>query len=176
MLIGETLDNQVKEYIRSHWAEGGPVTSSIVMAVGRATVQKYDPKLLVENGGPLSLTSNWAKSLLYRMNYVKRRGCSTKKVMIHDFEGVKVNFLNDILAIVKMEDIPDNLVLNWDHTAISIVPGSQWTMAQKGAKRIEIIGLDDKCQITVVLCGALNGNVLPLQLIYTGKQLLACQK
>ena len=80
--------------------------------------------------------------------------------MVHDF---------DILAVVKMEDIPDDLILNWHHTAVSIVPGSQWTMAQKGAKRIEMIGLDDKHQITAVLCGTLNGYVLPLQLIYTGK-------
>ena len=46
-----------------------------------------------------------------------------------------------------MEDIPDDLIMNWDHTAVSIVPGSQWTMAQKGAKRIEMISLDDKRQI-----------------------------
>ena len=42
-------------------------------------------------------------------------------------------------------------------------------MAQKGAKRIEMIGLDDKQQITAVVYGTLNGNFLPLQLIYAGK-------
>ena len=144
LLIKEILDNQVKAYIRAHHAEGGPV---IVIAVGRTIVWKYDPKLLVENAGPLSLTTNLAKSVLYRMNYVKRKGCSTKKTMVHDFEGIKLNFLNDILAVVKMEDILDDLTLNWDHTAVSIVPGSQWTMAQKEAKPIEMIGLDDKRQI-----------------------------
>ena len=68
--------------------------------------------LLIENGGPLSLTTNWAKSLLYRMNFVKRKGCSTTKQMVHDFESIKVNFLNDVFAIVKMEDIPDELIFN----------------------------------------------------------------
>ena len=81
------------------------------------------------------------------MNYVKKKGCSTKKTMVHD----QVNFLNDILAIVKMEDIPNDLILNWDHTG-----------SEKGAKQIEMIALDDKYQITAVLCGALNGNVVPL--------------
>ena len=42
-------------------------------------------------------------------------------------------------------------------------------MAQKGAKRIEMIGLDDKRQITAVVCGTLSGDFLPMQLIYTGK-------
>ena len=96
--------------------------------------------------------------------------------MVHDFEGIKLNFLNDILEVVKMEDIPDDVILNRDHTAVCIVPGSRSTMAQKGAKRIEMIGLHDKSQITAILCGALNGYVLPLQLIYTGKTKPACQK
>ena len=90
--------------------------------------------------------------------------------MVHDFENIKVNFLNDVFAIVKMEDIPDELILSWeDHTPINIVLGSSWTMAQKGAKQIEMIGLHDKCQITAVICGTLSGEFLPLQLIYTGK-------
>ena len=75
MLIGETLDNQVKAYIRAHHAEGDPVTSLIVIAVGRTIVRKYDPKLLAENGGPLSLTTNSAKSLLYMQNELcKKKG------------------------------------------------------------------------------------------------------
>ena len=40
--------------------------------------------------------------------------------MVHDFENIKVNFLNDVFAIVKMEDIPDELILNWDHTPIKL--------------------------------------------------------
>ena len=71
--------------------------------------------------------------------------------MFHDFENVKVNFLNDVFAVIKMENIPDELILSWDHTAINVVPGSSWTMAQKGAKRIEMIALHDKRQITAVV-------------------------
>jgi len=70
------------------------------------------------------------------LNFVKRKGRSTAKPMVHDFDRVKVDFLSDILAVVKMEEIPDELVLNWDLIPFNIVPGSQWTMGQKGAKRI----------------------------------------
>ena len=95
------------------------------------------------------------------MNFVKRKGYSTTKNG-YDFENIKVNFLNDVFAIVKMEDIPDELILNWDHTPKNIVPGSSWTMAQKGAKRIEMVALHDKCQITAMVCGTLSGDFLPL--------------
>ena len=60
----------------------------------------------------------------------------------------------------------DFCTLGHTHThTINIVPA----MAQKGAKRIEMIGLQDKRQITAVVCGTLSGEFLPLQLIYTGK-------
>ena len=61
---------------------GGSLSTVIVIAVGKAVVQKFDANLLSEYGGPLSLTPNWAKSLC-RMNFVKRKGCSTAKPMVH---------------------------------------------------------------------------------------------
>lgn len=74
----------------------------------------------------------------------------------------------DICSVVKMEEIPDQLVLNWDHTAIKIVPSSSWTMEKRGTKRVEIEGLDDKRQITAVFACSLTGKFLPIQLIYQG--------
>ncbi len=41
-------------------------------------------------------------------------------------------------------------------------------MEEKGCKRIELVGIDDKRQITAVICGSLTGELLPFQLIYTG--------
>ena len=75
----------------------------------------------------------------------------------------------DIKSIVVMEDIPPSLVINWDQSGISIVPGSAWTMEEKGAKRVKITGISDKCQITALFCGTMDGKFLPLQLIYQGK-------
>ena len=39
----------------------------------------------------------------------------------------------------------------------------------KGSKRVEIVGISDKRQITAVFCGTLAGEFLPPQLIYQGK-------
>lgn len=49
------------------------------------------------------------------MRYVKRKGCTEKKIQVQDFEGIKAQFLTDIKAVVTLEDIPDQLILNWDH-------------------------------------------------------------
>jgi len=68
-----------------------------------------------------------------------------------------------------MEDIPPQLILNWDQTGIKIVPSSSYTLEQEGARRVEVVGLTDKRLITAVFCGSLLGDFLPVQIIYKGK-------
>ena len=68
-----------------------------------------------------------------------------------------------------MEDIPTDLVLNWDQTGIHYVPVSSYTMEKEGSKRVEIAGIEDKRQITAVFSATMSGTFLPIQLIYQGK-------
>ena len=68
-----------------------------------------------------------------------------------------------------MESIPIELIFNWDQTGLNLVPTPSWTMEEKGAKRVEIKGLNDKWQITGVFCGTICSDFLPFQLIYGGK-------
>jgi len=65
-----------------------------------------------------------------------------------------------------LEEIPDDLVVNWDQTGLHYVPVSDWTMEKVGAKRVEIVGANDKRQITAVLAGTISEEFLPPQLIY----------
>ena len=67
-----------------------------------------------------------------------------------------------------MDEIPPDLIINFDQTGINYVLVSSWTMEKKGSKCVEIIGKDDKHQITAPLAGTANGNFLPEQLVYTG--------
>ncbi len=69
-----------------------------------------------------------------------------------------------------MDEIPDELVINWDQTGIHYVPVSSWTMEKEESKRVEIAGIDDKCQITAVFACSITGDFLPIQLIYKVRQ------
>ena len=100
---------------------------------------------------------------------MKRKATTAAKIEPSHFDELKEQYLLDIKAVVEMEKVPSELVFNWDHTGINIVPGSQWTMEQKGSKRVELAGLNDKRQITAVFCATLAGEFLPVQLIYQGK-------
>lgn len=69
----------------------------------------------------------------------------------------------------QTKEVPPELIFNWDQTGIIIVPGLKLTMELKGSKRVEIIGISDKRQITTVFCGTMTRDFLPPQLIYQGK-------
>ena len=168
-LLGENLDRQVISYIKEVREKKGIVTTAVTIASGEAIVNKVNKGLLKENGGPIELTSVWAKSIHQRINFVKRKVTTSAKVEPSHFKELKEQFLLDIKTVIDMEDVPSDLILNWDHTGINVVPGSQWTMEAKGSKRVKAVGVNDKRQITVVLCAALSGELLPLQLIYQGK-------
>ena len=50
----------------------------------------------------------------------------------------------------------------------TVSPG-KYTFNFKGSKNVPIKGVDDKRQITATFAVSSTGNVLPIQLIYTGK-------
>ena len=55
------------------------------------------------------------------------------------------------------------LILNWDQTALHLVPTGQWTMNKSGKKVVTICNSDDK---KAVLAVTMSGEYLPPQLIY----------
>ena len=168
LLLGNELDQQVQAYVHALHLNGGIVNTAIVIATGEGIIKDHDSNLLCENGGHIKLTKDWAKYLLQRMNFVKRSKTSTAKVSVENFDQLKAQFLFDIKSIVEIEEIPQYLIINWDQTAIKYVPVSSWTMDSEGSKRVQIIGADDKRQITAVFGVTLSGDFMYPQLIYQG--------
>ena len=77
----------------------------------------YCSSELTEFGGHIELNKSRAFSLLNRMKFVQRKSTTAKsKYTIDDFDGVKREFLDSVVDTVLMEDIPPELVLNWDQT------------------------------------------------------------
>ena len=52
------------------------------------------------------------------MGFVKPGANNKAKVSIEDFEEKKEQFLLDIKAIVTLEDIPLDIIINWDQTGM----------------------------------------------------------
>ena len=171
LFLGDELDCRVQKYDKALCNAGTPLGSSIVTAAVEGIVKATDRTLLAEHGGHITLTKTWALSLLGRMGYVKRKATtkSTPGMSNKDFEEVKTKYLDQITRVVKLREIPDKMIINLDQTGLKLVPSGEWTMAVEGSKRVEMVGLGDKRQITATFVGSLDGKFLPMQILYQGK-------
>ena len=167
-MLGD-MDDVVKDYIKQLRAAGGVISTSVVMAAARGIILSKNRALLQEYRGHISIEKSWARSLLIRMKFVKRKGSTAAKLPPADFEQVKSEFLERIKTAVFENKIVPQLVINWDETAIRLIPYSDWTMEEQGKSKISIKGLNDKREITALLSVTLSGTILPPQLLYSGK-------
>ena len=44
---------------------------------------------------------------------------------------LQASFLQEIVDIVAMEEIPPQLIVNWDQAGLNLVPVASWTMELK---------------------------------------------
>ena len=140
------------------------MNTSVAIAAGEGILLSKNQSLSTD-----CLTKDWAKYLFTRMGLVKRKGNTKAKVDAEKFDEIKKLFHQDIRNVLVMDEVPVELVVNWDLISLNYVPVSQWTMVQEGAKQVEIHSKDDKRQITAVFGRSMSGDFLPPQLVYQGK-------
>ena len=64
-----------------------------------------------------------------------------------------------------MDEIPKDLIINFDQTGINYVPVTSWTMEQESLKRVEVVAKDDKWQIFAVFVASFTEDFLHPQLV-----------
>ena len=169
LLLGSDVDDLTMKHLRATREAGGIVNTRIAIAAAMGIAKALKPSLLAVNGGVLHAESKaFAKSLLNRMNFVKRKATKTCKKVPDNLEELRTAYTSSITNKMAEHNIPPELVINLDETGLPIVPVSQWTFADKGSKQIPVTGLDDKRQITGLLACSLSGELLPPQMIYQG--------
>lgn len=162
-------DKYVQKYICAFPDAGAVISTSLTITAAEGIVTAHDWTLLVQHRGHIKLTYDWALSLLSRIGFVKKATTKAKSQYSKEkFQRLK-KYLNQVVSIIKVHNIPDSIAINLDQTGLNLVPSSDWTMAQKGSKRIDLAGLGDKYQITLTFAATLSEQFLPMQLLYTGK-------
>ena len=145
VLLGDKIDGisdgMVKAYIKSICKVGGSVSSQVVIAAAHGILTSLDETKLQEFGGHVDLTMHLVHSFLTQMNYVQRKGTTAKsRFSKENFAKRKRELLEGLRATVGMEKILPELILNWDQTGIKLVPSTDWTMEEQGARRVELVG------------------------------------
>jgi hypothetical protein len=70
---------------------------------------------------------------------------------------------------VKAYSIPPTLVVNSNQTEIHLVRnGGERTLEPKGPKHVQMLGLEDKKQITMIVSSSVARDLLPPQILFIG--------
>ena len=165
-LLGENIDTLTQKFLKATRYKGGVVNSTVAIATATALANRY-PLLEKDN---ITLGRSWAQSIFRRMGFVRRRA-TTGKVEIPQGaqKEAELKFMHQIVNQVEKHNIPPSLIINFDQTPSKYVQASSNTMAQKGIANVPVSGVDDKRSITATFSITLDGNFLPMQLIYKGK-------
>ena len=102
------------------------------MGAAEEIISHRDVSKLSSHGGHIKITKTWAKSLLNRMGFVKRKCSTSGKISLARFDELKDLFLADVAAEVLFNDIPGSLIINWDQTGLSIATIGYLTMEKDG--------------------------------------------
>ena len=95
------------------------MTAGIAIAVTRGLLMAEHKNRLFENSGNIKLNRHWAYGFFKRMGYVQRKPTTAKrKFTVENFAAKKKGFLDDLVTTVEMEEIPPELILNWNQTEI----------------------------------------------------------
>ena len=90
---------------------------------------------MLEFGGNVTLTENWARGVLKNMNWVKLKGTTGKVEPSKQlFAEEKLTFQKNISKVVYGRDIASELIINTDQTPLSYVSPEKCIFNSKGAK------------------------------------------
>ena len=91
LLLGNHLDNQVKEYVKSLREAGAVINSAIVMAVAEGIIKNHD--LLECNDGHILLTKNWAKVYYIVWDMVSGEPAQRQKFLCQNLQLTRLSLL-----------------------------------------------------------------------------------
>ena len=152
-LLPENVDEKVIAMIKSMRAAG------LVLA--------NDRSLLKENGGILEFHQTWCQS---KLRFNKRRATTAKQPVSRGFlNEIRFTFHRSIKEVISAYDVPDDLIINIDQTALPFVLISKYTMDKTNEKLVPISDSADYRQITGTFSVTASGKFLPIHLIYQGK-------
>ena len=124
-------------------------------------IQAGKEELLRENGGSHDYGHSWAMQFYWRHNLVLRVCTTEMRELPMDFEAKKRIYMRIGADLVFRHNVPPELVINGDETAVQFVNRARTTRCAKGVKQVKILGMgDDEAQTTTTIFVTEAGNVL----------------
>lgn len=129
---------------------GMPISVPMARAIIIGHIQLRQPDLLTTGG--FKVASSWVRNFLTKeLNWSFRKStrANRKRPINWDDECVRVFFR--FVALIQTKNIthPD-LIVNFDHAGVSLVPLSEMTWAEKGSKQVDLQAKGEKRQVCLL--------------------------
>jgi len=146
---------------------GQPLYTICIQPLIEAIIAKRKPQLLESNNNfPVSI--GWTRSFIKsKLNWSYRASTIATSKLPKDYELQGKIMAQRCAYLIKVHNIPQELVVNIDQTSIHLILiGGAKTWVTKSSKHVNVHSVEDKRQIIVVVSSSAKGVVLPFQVIF----------
>ena len=143
------------------------VNSLVVASVFKSVVGIRKPELMEH----MKFSRCWCRRWVQKcMGWTYKKGTTAGQKLPVDWQDlVETSIMRAASVCASFRISHSSLVINWDQTALLLMPTHNRTYHSKKDKHVKVVGLEDKRQITAVTASSMNGDLLPIQLIYAGQ-------
>lgn len=160
------IEDSVQSVLRIMRERGAVVNVMVIRAVMRAVILKHDPAVLSALKLSSSFCAQWARE---QLSWSWRQRTTAASKLPNDWRQRGIDMAKRIAYFMQIYSVHPSLVVNMDQTGVHLAPADIRTYAERGSKHVAVIGAEDKRQITACIASSLDGDLLPLQLIFQGK-------
>ena len=160
------VEDEVKRILHAMREKGAVVNLLVIRMVMRAVIEKVRPELLAELRLSKGFLSEWARE---ELGWTWRVRTTTASKLPLDWRQQGIEAAKRVAFNMQVHKVHPSLIINMDQTGVHLAPVDSRTYEAFGSKEVKVIGTDDKRQITACVASSLDGDLLPLQLIFQGK-------
>ncbi len=164
------LENKLVAWIlEKRESECAPISTRIVRCKASSLISPVNKSFKASDG--------WVRRFMKRNNLVLRCRTHISQNLPKDLEDKIKAFHAEVSAIFDNSDFPLQFICNMDETPVylDLLPGK--VVSKKGRKSIKIrTTASEKNRVTVTLCCAASGKMLPSFIIFKGKTTRSIKK
>ena len=109
------------------------------------------------------------KFLKEEMGWSLRRATRPGKKTPENITQILTDAALRLVSTISQHNVSIFLIVNSDQTGVRYSAGAIETYAPTGSKQVEAVGKDEKRAFTLMVGISMSGEVLPFQVVYTGK-------
>ena len=161
------VEEYVIDAITNIRAAGGTINSIIISSYFRGIIQARYPNLMEE----FKFSRRWCRWWLAQtFPWTYKKGTTSGQKLPPDWEEQMRMMAKRVSARAAQHNILHPcFIINWDQTAVLLMQAHKYTYHNMREKQVPVIGQEEKRQITAVVASTLDGDLLPLQLIFKGQ-------